>query len=106
MESIKNYFLYAFDFMGVCNRKDFWVPFSLVMVLFVGAWCLSIFGFVFQIIALIVFFALIVPTISIAVRRLHDTDRGAIYLLWLLFPLVGMIVLLVYLLEKTKYFPK
>jgi len=105
MESIKNYFKFCFDFVGVCERKDFWLPFTLVMLVSIVSWTLAMFGFVFQIIAIILFIALVVPTTSLVVRRLHDTDRGAIYLLWLIFPVVGTIILLVYLFEKTKYFP-
>ena len=106
MESLKNYFKFAFDFVGVCSRKEFWKPFLLAVALNLLTWVLSIFSVVFLIIALIVFLVLLVPTTSLVVRRLHDTDRGAIYLLWLLFPVVGVIILTVYLFEKTKYFPQ
>ncbi|MBD0734930.1 DUF805 domain-containing protein [Streptomyces sp. CBMA29] len=42
-----------------------------------------------------------VPTIAVTVRRLHDTDHSAWFLLWLLVPLVGGIVLLVHLCADT-----
>ena len=106
MESIVNYFKYTFDFVGVCSRRDFYLPFLLSMVIMVATFLLTAFGIVFQILSILVFLILVVPTTSLVVRRLHDTDRGAIYLLWLLFPIVGQVILLVFLFEKTKYFPK
>lgn len=106
MESIKNYFKYTFDFVGVCGRKEFWIPFLLSSLLQVLVWGLSLFFVPFQIVALVLSFVLIIPTTSLTVRRLHDTDRGAIYLLWLLLPIAGLVILLVFLAEKTKYFPK
>ena len=47
--------------------------------------------------------ALIIPSISVGVRRLHDTDRSGWWLLIALIPLIGAIVLLVFFVaEGTK----
>jgi uncharacterized membrane protein YhaH (DUF805 family) len=40
--------------------------------------------------------ALLLPSIAVSVRRLHDTDRSAWWLLIALIPLLGVIVLLVF----------
>ncbi|MEU4715257.1 DUF805 domain-containing protein [Micromonospora purpureochromogenes] len=48
------------------------------------------------VIGLIVSLALLLPTLAVAVRRLHDTDRSGWWLLIGLVPLVGAIVLLVF----------
>jgi uncharacterized membrane protein YhaH (DUF805 family) len=45
---------------------------------------------------LIATFALLIPSIAVAARRLHDTDRSGWWQLLLLIPLVGWIVLLVW----------
>jgi uncharacterized membrane protein YhaH (DUF805 family) len=47
--------------------------------------------------------ALLVPSITVGVRRLHDTDRSGWWLLIGLIPLIGAIVLLVFFVtEGTK----
>lgn len=106
MDSIKKYFKYTFDFVGVCGRKEFWIPFLSVSGLQILVWGLSLLWVPLQIVGILLSVILIVPTASLAVRRLHDTDRSAVCLLWLLFPIAGLIILLVFLAEKTKYFPK
>ena len=40
--------------------------------------------------------AMAIPSLSIAVRRLHDTDRTGWWLLLILLPLIGIIVLMVF----------
>lgn len=44
----------------------------------------------------------IIPNLSVTVRRLRDTGRKAWYLLLLLIPLVGAIVLIIFLAEPSK----
>ena len=48
------------------------------------------------VIGIIVNLALLLPTLAVAVRRLHDTDRSGWWLLIGLVPIVGAIVLLVF----------
>ena len=103
-ESFKNYFKYSFDFLGVASRKEFWPVFGAVLGLEGLTWGLAFIGTAFQLVAILVFLGLLIPTLSLMVRRLHDTDRGAIYMLWLAFPIVGFIILLLFMTEKTKYF--
>jgi uncharacterized membrane protein YhaH (DUF805 family) len=49
----------------------------------------------------IVALALLLPNISVGVRRLHDTDRTGWWLLIGLIPLIGMVVLLIFFLEES-----
>jgi uncharacterized membrane protein YhaH (DUF805 family) len=46
--------------------------------------------------------ATLVPGLAIGARRLHDTGRSAKNLWWLVLPIVGWIILLVYVLEDSK----
>ncbi len=39
--------------------------------------------------------AMIIPSITVAIRRLHDGDHSGWLLLWLLLPFIGWIILLV-----------
>jgi uncharacterized membrane protein YhaH (DUF805 family) len=49
----------------------------------------------------LIFFTIILPTLAITWRRLHDTNRGGQYFLFGLVPLVGTVVLIVYLASET-----
>ena len=53
-------------------------------------------GVLYSIFALAVF----LPTLAVAVRRLHDTDRSGWWILLGLIPLVGWIILLVWYCSK------
>ena len=53
-----------------------------------------------MLIMLVVILGLIAPGISVLVRRLHDTDRSGWWFWIMLVPLVGAIVLLVFLVSK------
>ena len=43
-----------------------------------------------------------VPNLAAGARRLHDTGRSAHILWWLVLPIIGWIILLVYVLEDSK----
>lgn len=45
---------------------------------------------------------ILVPSLAVSVRRLHDTGRSAWNLLWVLLPLIGAIVLLVFMVMPSK----
>ena len=45
--------------------------------------------------------AMLIPSLSVTVRRLHDTDRTGWWILITLIPLIGAIVLLVFLLQDS-----
>ena len=103
MKAFKNYFKYCFDFVGVCGRKEFWIVYPVVLLFYATAIILMFLNFVCQIIGLLISLVLLIPTLSLMIRRFHDTDRSAKYLLWLLFPFVGSIIILIMLFEKTRY---
>jgi len=46
--------------------------------------------------------ALLIPSIAVAVRRLHDTGRSGWWLFIVVIPLIGVIVLLVFLAQDSK----
>ena len=46
--------------------------------------------------------AVLIPSLAVSVRRLHDTDHSGWWLLIALIPLVGAIVLLVFVLQDSK----
>ena len=46
--------------------------------------------------------AVLIPSIAVSVRRLHDTDRNGWWLLIGLIPLIGGIVLLIFMVQNSK----
>ncbi len=110
--SIKTCFNKYTDFTGRASRSEYWwfILFSTMLqfiVQFIGGIVSAIthstsnnLSFVLVFILFAVFF---LPTIAAAVRRLHDTDRSGGWLLLSLIPVVGGIIVLVFLvLEGTK----
>lgn len=48
--------------------------------------------------------ALLVPSIAVAIRRLHDTGRSGWNFLWVLLPVIGWIILLVFYVQDSQPF--
>ncbi len=86
---LKNYI----NFKGRAGRKEFWYAFlfSVVVSMILG----FIPGWVWRIIALLWSLAILLPTLGVGARRLHDTNKSELLLLLLLLPLVGQIIMIV-----------
>lgn len=84
------------DFSGRARRKEYWMFILCNLIISIAL------GIVDQVLgtALLSFIyalAMIVPSISVAARRLHDTGRSGWWQLIALVPLIGIIVLIVFL---------
>lgn len=92
------------NFSGRARRKECWY-FALVQfiiltiasiidaVIFDAEWGL------FYIVAAL---GLLLPSLAVTVRRLHDTSRSGWWILISLIPLIGSIILLIFLILDTK----
>jgi uncharacterized membrane protein YhaH (DUF805 family) len=84
-----------FDFRGRAARSEFWtftlINVAIEIILAVLSQSIGVLGPVEQLFAL----AILVPSIAVGIRRLHDLDRTG---WWLLIELtgIGLIVLLVW----------
>jgi uncharacterized membrane protein YhaH (DUF805 family) len=88
------------DFSTRARRKDYWM-FILFYVIFyiVTSIIDGVLGTVF--ITLIFSLAMLIPSISIGARRLHDTGRTGWWQLIGLIPLIGAIVLIVFYVQDS-----
>ena len=88
------------QFSGRARRSEYWY-FGLAVFLasVVAAVLDQLIGA--PVLALLVFLATLLPSLSVAVRRLHDTGRSGWWLLIGLVPLVGGIVLLVFCVQDS-----
>ena len=82
-------------FAGRAPRREYWmfVLISAVAVLVLG-FVNGAMGADVPAIPLLYTLAVVLPGLAVTVRRLHDTDRSGWWLLILLAPLVGALVLL------------
>lgn len=81
-------------FDGRASRTEFWM-FTLINFL------VGIAGFLISLIGLGIIYglyslAVIIPTLALQIRRLHDTNRSGWWILLGLIPAVGSIILLIF----------
>jgi uncharacterized membrane protein YhaH (DUF805 family) len=84
------------QFVGRASRAEFW---WFALASFIISAVLSILGratVVFSVLGFIYSLAVLVPSIAVGIRRLHDTGRSGWWILIGLVPLVGFIVLIVF----------
>lgn len=98
------------DFSGRARRKELWmfVLFNVIFVLvasFIDGLVSGIMGFrePIYVCSIIYSFSVLLPTLAVYVRRLHDTGRSAWWLLISLIPVIGGIWLLVLLVQDGEY---
>ena len=86
---------------GRASRAEFW-QFALVnfIITIVLAIIDSIIGM--TILEVIFSLAVLLPGLGLTVRRLHDTDRSGWWILITLIPIVGAIILIVFLAQQSK----
>ena len=105
IEAVKVFFRNYANFSGRSNRADFW---WVMLASFLFGICL---GFVFGILRLpeqtvavlegVIYLALLVPSLALSVRRLHDINKSGWFLLMALIPLAGPIIVLIYYLTDS-----
>lgn len=98
---LKNHYL---DFEGRTTRKQFWmfvlINFIIVFLIgFVGQLLLDANG---SWLSNLYSLAVLLPSIAIAIRRLHDIGKSGWWLLIGLIPVVGWIILIVFYATETK----
>lgn len=99
-----DYFIAAFkqfaDFSGRTRRKDFWMFILFYWIFYVVLATIDVvIGTMF--LATIYGLVMFVPTLSIGARRLHDTTRSGWWQLLYLIPIIGLIIMIVFLIQDS-----
>ncbi|HEX5082398.1 MAG TPA: DUF805 domain-containing protein [Blastocatellia bacterium] len=95
------------EFSGRAKRKEYWmfilfnaIFFSILMFIDRMLGTLSAQGGI-GLLSGLYLLAVLLPSIAVTVRRLHDTGRSGWWILIYLFPIVGPIILLVFMLQDS-----
>ncbi len=107
-DAIRSCFRQYVGFAGRASRSEYWlfVLFTVLGSMVASILDLSIFGYAgLQPFGAIFSLVLFLPTLAVAVRRLHDLDRSGWWLLVAFLPLVGWVVLLVWFITKSDPIP-
>ena len=103
LEVLKKYAVFS----GRARRKEYWM-FTLfnLIIAFVLGFIDGITGMANEgglgVLSIIYSLAVLIPGLAVAVRRLHDTSRSGWWLLISFVPLIGAIVLLVFLVQDSQ----
>jgi uncharacterized membrane protein YhaH (DUF805 family) len=93
------------DFNGRARRSEYWWFFLfLFLVSFAASIIDAILGTDFGgtgVVSLLASLALFLPSLAVAIRRLHDTSRTGWWILIGFIPIVGWIILLVFYLQDS-----
>ena len=100
VEAIQSGFSNYVNFSGRAQRSAYWWWALFYFIVLIVAEILASVIFGSPVLYLIITLALLLPTIALGVRRLHDTDRSGWWLLIAFIPLIGAIVLIVFFVQK------
>ena len=101
LDVVKNHY---FDFEGRARRKQYWmyvlwyIVFQLIVGLVIGllGGILGLSENSIRILSCLISLALLLPSLGIAVRRLHDIGKSGWYYFIAFIPIIGGIILLVF----------
>ncbi|MBR6412347.1 MAG: DUF805 domain-containing protein [Alphaproteobacteria bacterium] len=85
------------DFSGRATRSEYWyfVLVNFLIGLVLALVNLDLLGSIYQLFVLI-------PGLAVFWRRMHDTNRSGANFFWLFLPIIGLIIVLIYLISPTK----
>jgi uncharacterized membrane protein YhaH (DUF805 family) len=102
------------EFNGRARRYEYWMFVLFNIIITVSGYAIMGIGLATEssivvvlgyIILLILSLGLLIPSLAVAVRRLHDTNKSGWFLLIGLIPFIGFIILLVFLATEGTHGP-
>ena len=98
LEVLKKYAVFS----GRARRKEYWMFFLFnIIIAFVLGFIEGLVGGP-GIISTLYSLAVLIPIIAVSIRRLHDISRSGWWLLIYLVPIIGAIVLLVFMVQDSQ----
>ena len=88
------------NFNGRAGRKEFWMFVLFYIIFAIIASVLDVLIGTYVAFTLILSLALIVPSLAVTVRRLHDIGKSGLWILIDFVPLIGPIWLLILLIKE------
>lgn len=95
--AFKNYAVFS----GRASRRDYWMFALINAVVYVALWIVDMVVGTFGLLAGLYALAALLPSLALATRRLHDTDRSGWLQLISFIPIAGL-VLVFFLAEQGK----
>ena len=97
------------DFSGRARRQEYWMftlfnVIAMIVLSIIAGILDAVFGSdgIFSLIVVgLYYLAILVPTLAVTVRRLHDTDRAGWWLLLAFIPFGGLVIFVFTVLEGT-----
>ncbi len=106
MQGFKNFWIGIIDFQRMESRKDYWLAMLFNAIICTILVILGLFiRIVVPYIAIAYAVVSILPTVSMTVRRLHDTDESGFYMFYILIPIAGFVLILLKTIKPTEYNP-
>ena len=96
IEAVKSVFSHYVDFSGRARRSEYWYFFLFTLLVNVVTRGLAVAVDTLSFVQIIASLAMLLPGLAVAVRRLHDIGKSGWCLLFVLIPLVGSIILIVW----------
>ena len=87
-------------FDGRAGRAEFWWFALASLIINIGFNVLAQVSGIFSLLGFLFSLAVLLPSIGVAIRRLHDTDKTGLFLLLVLIPVIGWIILIVFYIQE------
>ena len=100
-EAVKSGFDHYTKFDGRAGRPAYWWWFLFGILVGIGASIIDAIIGSFGVVSGLAALALLLPGLSVSIRRLHDTDHSGWWVLIGLIPIIGFIVLLIFYLRQS-----
>lgn len=95
-ESINICFKKYATFEGRASRSEYWWFFLFTLLVSMAT------GIISEALSGLFSLAVLLPSLAVGARRLHDTDRSGWFLLLWIIPVIGWIVLVIWAIQEGK----
>lgn len=102
-DSFKLFFSHYADFSGRTRRSDYWYSVLFNSIILLVLILLSVVsGTIGSVLTTLYLLAILVPRLAISVRRLHDIGKKDTYVLLILLPIIGSVILAVWFMKDSQ----